>query len=169
MYLLTAHECSNGGVVLHSSKLSRFLVKDLEMKKSGTKLDKVCKTRQMVDQWNPLWGELARLEHHRWWGNRWLMQKEKIIAKCSIKGTNTFALYVKEWKLRRWKNYFVLSFKLKQVIPFWKGEKAPIFFQKYFFQVNNVNFGVLGQKTGTAGPTILKLFTERDQVFYKKT
>ena len=65
MYLLTAHECSNGGVVLYSSKLSRSLVKDLEMKKSGTKLDKVCKTRQMVDQWNPLWGELARLEHHR--------------------------------------------------------------------------------------------------------
>ena len=31
-----------------------------------------------------------------------------------------------------------------------------------------MDFGAFGQKTGTAGPTILKLFTKRDQVFYKK-
>ena len=31
------------------------------------------------------------------------------------------------------KNYFVLSFKQKQVILFWKGEKVPIFCLKYFW------------------------------------
>ena len=29
--------------------------------------------------------------------------------------------------------YFVISFIQKQVVPFWKGEKLPIFCYKYFF------------------------------------
>ena len=39
------------------------------------------------------------------------------------------------------KNYFVLSFKQKQVILFWKGEKVPIFCLKYFWIKRVIFFG----------------------------
>ena len=72
-------------------------------------------------------------------------------------------------KIKKMKKLFRAQFQTKTGDSFLKRWKSTNIFPKiYFFQVNNVNFGVLGQKTGTAGPTILELFTKRDQVFYKK-
>ena len=51
-------------------------------------------------------------------------------------------------------------FKSKHLFcaQFLKGKKVPIFSHKYFFQVINVILvGIFGQKTGRAGPIILKL------------
>ena len=49
-------------------------------------------------------------------------------------------------------------FEQKLVILFWKGKKNTNILPQIFFQVKNVKkFGILGQKTGRAGPIILKL------------
>ena len=63
---------------------------------------------------------------------------------------------------------FLLSFKLNQVIPFWKGEKVPIFCQRYFFKWKMWFFCAFGRKTGRAGPILLKLSTKRNQVFLEE-
>ena len=76
-----------------------------------------------------------------------------------------WAMKIKKKKCLQVNIYFVLSFRQQQVIPFWKGEKYQ-YFATIFFQVENVIFwGVLGRKTGRAGPITLKLSTKRNQVF----
>ena len=59
---------------------------------------------------------------------------------------------------KRWKS-------TKNRIPFWKGEKVPIFYHKYLFKWKMWLFWVWGQKTGRAGPITLKLSTKRNQAF----
>ena len=60
---------------------------------------------------------------------------------------------------------FVLSLKQKQFVPFWNGEKLPIFSYKYFSREKCDFFSIFAQNTGRAGQIILKLSTKRNQVF----
>ena len=50
---------------------------------------------------------------------------------------------IKKEKMLKVNICFVLSFQQKQVVPFWKGEKLPIFCCKYFlFRVSEIPKGL---------------------------
>ena len=59
--------------------------------------------------------------------------------------------------------YVVLIFEQNRLFPFKKVKKCQYFAKKIFFQVQNVK--KWPNKTGRVGPTILKLSTQRTQVF----
>ena len=76
---------------------------------------------------------------------------------------------IKKKKCLKVNIYFVLSFKQKQVVPFWKGEKLPKHCYKYFSREKCDFFGVFDQKNWKGWPDNFKTFhNEKSGVWEKK-
>ena len=99
----------------------------------------------------------------------WIKEVSDQIQPMKIEENRSSNKKLRRKKCLKVKIYFVLSFIQKQVVPFWKGEKLPIFCYKYLFTWKMWFFSRFGAKNWKGRPDNFETsHKEKSDVLEKK-